>query len=125
MIGVFFLISLASFYILGTILGFVNVGVVHLFVKLYGGEGKYSDSYRAAIYGSTPAMLLFFIVPITGIWSLVLNIFGLSVNHNITKLRAFLAIFSAFLLYGVLSLGVVLILVMNGVQIIAPINVTA
>ena len=76
--------------------GFVWAAVMHLCVHLMGGRsGGFAGTYKAYVYGGTPATILG-VIPLLNIaaavWSFVLVIFALSSYHSLTKMRAFLAI---------------------------------
>jgi len=90
-------------FVIAPIFLFVTSGIIHLFVKLFKGSGKYSDTFRTLVYASTPSVI-FMVIPfvnaIAGIWTLVLSIFGLSINHKISKLKAFLVLLVAGLIIG-------------------------
>lgn len=83
------------------ILLFIVVGIRHLIAKLYKGKGKYSDTFRASVYSLTPQMLFFF-VPGMGIWTFILSLFGLSINHQISKWRAFLIHLTVWVLVAII-----------------------
>ena len=92
----FFLGGLAAaffiaMYIAGLVLTFVGAAILHAFAYLFGARKGYENTYKAMIYGSTPAVLLGwipFIGIIFGIWSLYLDIKGLSILHEISMGRA-------------------------------------
>lgn len=54
---------------LGIAFLFAFVGLLHLFAKLFGGHGKFADTYKALVYGSTPTF--FFTILLTVIFSIV------------------------------------------------------
>ncbi len=104
----FLYIALSLFvfdFIIIPITSFVGAGILHLFIKIYKGRGGYSDTFRAQIYSTTP-ILLFGFIPFVNfaavIWNFVLIIFGLSINHEISKLRAFLALLTPVILVIIL-----------------------
>lgn len=100
------------FFVIIPLMMFVGAGILHLFVKLYGGKGDYSDTFRASIYSSTPSVLLM-AIPILNfgamVWSFVLGIIGISLSHHISKLRAFLAYITPFLISGIIYFVFILI----------------
>ena len=82
-------------YIMGLVLSFVSVGIIHLFVKLMKGKGDYGATYKALIYASTPSMLLGwipYIGTIIGLYTLYLELKGVSILHKIGMGRALLAV---------------------------------
>jgi len=80
----------------------IGTGILHLFVKLYRGEGNYGDTFGATVYANTPQHVFFFILPIASIWSFVLSIFGVAIRHEISKLRAFLAIVTPAIIFALI-----------------------
>ncbi|MFH1802701.1 MAG: Yip1 family protein [archaeon] len=93
-------------FIVTPIILFVMAGIMHLFMKLFKGSGNYADTFRAFVYASTPSVILM-VLPLinvfVGIWSFILNIFGLSINHGFSKLRAFLALLVGGLVVGIIG----------------------
>ncbi|MDO8459480.1 MAG: Yip1 family protein [Nanoarchaeota archaeon] len=104
------------FFIINPLFIFISAVIVHLFMKLYGGSGKYRDTYKAIVYSSTPQMLFIFI-PFVGIWSFILSLFGLSTYHNVSKGRTFFAILSIFILMIILFLAMYILLLYLGVNV--------
>ena len=82
-------------YVTILFLPFVLAGLTHLSAKLLKGSGDYSASYRATIYGLTPANL-FSWIPIVGfipvLWSWAVTIKGISTLHEVSMVRAFLIV---------------------------------
>lgn len=89
------------FFVATPILVVTSTGILHIFVKLFRGQSNYSDSFKAEVYAATP-QILFFFIPGIGIWSFVLMLFGLSSYHNISKLRAFFAILTLWILIAII-----------------------
>ncbi|TAL52567.1 MAG: YIP1 family protein [Nanoarchaeota archaeon] len=54
---------------LGIAFLFAIIGILHLIAKLCGGHGKFADTYKALVYGSTPTF--FFTILLTIIFSIV------------------------------------------------------
>jgi len=100
MIPIFYVISLISI--------FVSSGIIHLFIKLVGGKGDYQKTFKAMVYSSTPSLLLAwipYIGPLFSLWALYLAIKGVSILHDISMGRAFLAVFLIpFILAFIISL---------------------
>src|SRR3989338_7305919 len=69
-------------YFLSLISIFISTFIIHLFVRLLKGKGRYVETFKAYAYGSTPSLLLGW-VPVIGIvfglWSIYLIIKGLSI----------------------------------------------
>lgn len=130
--GILFGSLLVFTYLIGTAFTFVFAVVHHLFARLYGGSGRFSETYKAMIYSMTPVLLfggtafLFNLVPMVGsilwavsfagfeIWTLVLLVIGISKNHNLSKARAFFVLLSVLLLGVLLVLALALLIVMQG-----------
>jgi len=74
---------------------FVLTGGLHLIVKLVGGKQGYHQTFKAFVYGFTPILLIgwipsrFVLIPIL-LYSLVLQIIGISKLQEISYLRAIL-----------------------------------
>ncbi len=88
---------------------FIGIAVIHAFVYVIGGgRGGYGATYKAMIYGATPAILLGW-VPVASILvflrSLYLEIRGLSKLHKITMWRALFAVLAPTLLIVLFILG--------------------
>ena len=98
---------LSIFTLIGfPIVTFIGAGIIHLFVKLFKGQGSYLDTYKAAIYSQTPTILLSFI-PIINmgvpIWSFIITLYGISTNHYISKTKAFFAIIAPIAILAALG----------------------
>src|SRR3989344_4501130 len=97
------------------ILIFLGTAVIHIFVYLFGGRGGYLNSFKSATYAATPALLLGWIPIIefiAGIYSaFYLYPKGLSILHDISFVRAFLAV----LLPAVIIISTILILAVVGI----------
>jgi hypothetical protein len=91
------------------VLVFIGAAWLHLFVYLLGGRRGYLQTLKAATFGSTPGML-FGWVPIigflAGIWSFVLGIFGLRELHDMTTVKAALAVILSILLVIVIAIAI-------------------
>lgn len=89
--AVLFVILLISL-IVGALIG---GAILHIFVYIVGGREGITQTIKAVMYGSTPA-LLFGWIPvigfIAGIWSLVLEIIGIRQLHGLTTGKAILAV---------------------------------
>lgn len=105
------------FFIIIPIMLFIGAGILHLFVKIYGGKGDYKDTFRVSVYSSTPSTLLAavpFLNFAATIWSFVLSIIGISFNHHISKLRAFFAYITITLITGIIYFVFILIFKQSG-----------
>ncbi|MBI3331866.1 YIP1 family protein [Candidatus Peregrinibacteria bacterium] len=105
---------LACLFLLGT---FVNSAVMHWMLRLFGGQGGFSDTYKAYVYGATP-QLLFMAVPYIGlvspIYMLYLQLTGMSVLHRVSVWRVLAAAICSMLLLFVLLFAPLLLLRMLG-----------
>ncbi len=90
-LGGLMIIFLILLYPATLLLTFLSVGFVHIFARLLKGRGNYAATYKALIYGNTPSYI-FGWVPVLGvvfsIYSIYLNIKGLSKLHDVSMLRA-------------------------------------
>ncbi|MBI2971661.1 MAG: YIP1 family protein [Candidatus Aenigmarchaeota archaeon] len=97
---------IALIWVLGILLNFLVVGFFHIFVMLLGGKEGYGATYRAFAYAATPTNL-FGWIPLIGIlfslWSLYLNVKGLSILQHMSTGRALAAI--------VIPIAIILILI--------------
>ncbi len=93
-------------FIFGIIGIFVSGAIFHIFVYLVGGRKGLSQTIKAVMYGSTPA-LLFGWIPIigmiAGIWSLVLEVIGIRQLHEITTGKAILAVVIMLVILGLIA----------------------
>ena len=91
---------------------FIGSGIIHLFIMLFNGKGTYMDTFKARVYGSVPSLLwaipmaaiilvisseiMIILVSILGIipgvYSLYLEVIGLSVLHKISRWKSLWAI---------------------------------
>ncbi|MBU0953305.1 MAG: YIP1 family protein [Nanoarchaeota archaeon] len=110
--GVVFIIGFYVFYLIST---FISAFIMHIFVLIGGGKQKYIATYKAAVYGTTPGVLLLWIPIINfiaGLWSWYLQIVGIATLHRVSMLRAFGITLIPIAILGVLfllGLGVSLI----------------
>jgi len=90
------------------LLTFILTEIYHLIIYVFGGLGKYADTYQIAVYGSTPFML-FGLIPFLNfvalLWAIVLHVVGLAETHDMSKVRAFFIILSVIVLGAVIWLG--------------------
>ena len=72
-------------YGLGLGFSFVNAGVLHIWIKIFGGKSKYSKTYQLYVYTSTPTLLLSwipFIGFLSSFYDLTLLIIGTPKIHK-------------------------------------------
>ena len=93
------------FFVLGIILMFISTGIIHVFARVFGGNGDYPATFKAMVYGATPSLLLGwlpFVGIIFAIYSLYLQIKGISTLHRVSMGRAFLIIFLIPMIIGII-----------------------
>ncbi|MDI6721351.1 MAG: YIP1 family protein [Candidatus Aenigmarchaeota archaeon] len=73
---------------------FIGVAISHLFVKIVGGQGSYTQTYKA--YAYSMSAIVFFWVPVANLLFVFLQLYnylvGLSMLHEISKKRALLSL---------------------------------
>lgn len=78
-------------YVVVLLSSFVGAGIIHLIAMLLKGKGNYAATYKAMMYANTPSSLLGWI-PLLGfvfsLYSIYLEIMGISKLHNVSMLRA-------------------------------------
>ena len=87
------------------VLVFFGAAWLHLFVYLLGGRRGYLETLKAITFGSTPAMLLGWIPfagLLSGIWSLVLGIFGIRELQDLTTIKTALAVILALMVIALI-----------------------
>jgi len=91
------------------IFAFIIATWLHLFVYLLGGRKGYLQTLKSVTFGSTPAMLLGwipFIGFLAGIWTIVLEIFGIRELQEMATGKAVLAVLIAFLVIVVIIIAI-------------------
>ncbi|RLF39789.1 MAG: hypothetical protein DRN21_03125 [Thermoplasmata archaeon] len=77
---------------------FISGAWLHLWVRLMGGKRRYAQTVKAVAYAQTPSLLfgwIPFVGFIFGIWSLVLEVFGIREMHEIPTEKAAIAVIAA------------------------------
>lgn len=103
--GNFFSLAIAKFspewfalkqfatYLLGLILIFLIVGLLHIWIKIFGGKNKYTKTFELFVYSETPP-LLFGWIPFLGgicfIWSVILLVIGTQQVHGLSRTKSIL-----------------------------------
>lgn len=95
-----FLISLA--------ISFVLAGLLHIWVRIFGGKEKYAKTYQLYVYSSTPKFIIgwipYYIVSlVVGIYSLILMIIGGQSFYGFSRKKSILV----FVGYIILSIVLV------------------
>jgi hypothetical protein len=102
---------------------------LHIFVYIAGGRKDIMQTEKAAIYGSTPFLLLGWIpvigLVIGGIWAIILTILGLRELQEITTGKAILAYVLALVIIFVILILIVGWLVIALMSGMAPSNAMA
>lgn len=102
-------IMIVMIIVFGIIGLFIGGAWLHLWVRLMGGKKGYHQTVKSMVYGDTPTFLLGwipFINFITGLWSLILLIFGIKELQEISTGKAALAVILAI----IIPVGVTIIL---------------
>lgn len=124
------LISLIGFFML--------TGMIHLFLRLIGGKGKYDDTLKGVVYAGTPqylwgivvglGYLLYFdnsnvimalgiVSVLFGLYSIVLEVIGMKILHKLSTMRAFLG---CFLLPALVVVAVLTLVVLFVIMVLLP-----
>ncbi|HSU72676.1 MAG TPA: Yip1 family protein, partial [Candidatus Binatia bacterium] len=78
-------------YFLTLIFSFIFVGILYLYVRIFGGKAGYAQTYNLWAYAQMPTLLFGWIPVVSffaGIWSLLLLIIGTSEVHQMSRMRA-------------------------------------
>ncbi len=94
---------------------FCFTGITYLCLSMFKGQGNYLDTFKAGVYGSTPALLWTVVQGVLSLavpgmqgnlslmmslgvvslafmlWSIYLEVIGLSLYHKVSGMRAFFA----------------------------------
>lgn len=81
---------------------FVSAAITHVFAQLFKGKGAFKETFGALVYAYTPYHILIFLAPITMIWSFVLSVFGISIRHEMSRMRAFFAVITPTIIFLVI-----------------------
>jgi hypothetical protein len=95
---------------------FINSGLIHLFIKMFKGQGTFSDSYKAFTYGTTPQLLLMgipFINQFSYFYMIYLQLNGLSKLHKISIWKAVFAYILADLILLIAIFGPIFIFIIS------------
>ncbi|MBT4651339.1 hypothetical protein HOC13_02335 [Candidatus Woesearchaeota archaeon] len=90
---------------------FVGAGVIHLFVRAFGGIKEYKETFKAMAYGSAPGVLSS--IPLLGwlasIYSVILQVIGLSERQKLSLARSVAAVLVPTVLFGAIFLGLAIL----------------
>lgn len=99
------------------IVSFIGALVSHLSIKILGGQGTFNDTYKIIAYSTALIFPTAIITPIPiagqfvpAIWSILINVFGFSILHNVSKARAFGAMLLSYFLFTVATIGLIFVL---------------
>lgn len=87
---------------------FIGAGILHIWLKIFGGEATYKKTFQLYVYSSTPAILLGFIPLLSfilWIWTMILLIIGSQRTHNLEKNKAILIISIPYVLINIIILA--------------------
>lgn len=100
-------------YLAGLALIFVIVGILHIWIMIFGGKNKYTKTYELVVYAGTPSML-FSWLPYIGmagpIWSLVLLIIGTQQVHKVSRTKAILMYVIPIVVFSLLAFFLTMLL---------------
>lgn len=97
------------FFVLGT-------GLLHVFVRLFGGQATYPELFRVLSHSSVICWLwLFVMVPVIGniintailIWGIVMTVIAVEAINNMSRTRALLAVLVPFVIAAIVVFTVV------------------
>ena len=103
---------------IGTTLGIIISGLwLHLWAYIVGARKGFEQTLKTVLYASTPTLLLgwtIVLMPVGAVWSIVLQIFGLTKLQGLTGERAVLAVLLPIvvILAAVFILGLAIIMTM-------------
>jgi hypothetical protein len=106
----FIIASCIFIFIIIPLFTFLFAGIIHLFVKLGNGDGRYKETYKAIVYSSTPSFLFFFLL-FPFIWSFVLQVIGISIYHNMSKFKAFCILLMPLLIFVLIIIGLIIFII--------------
>ena len=90
---------------------FVGAGVIHLFVRAFGGIKEYKETFKAMAYGSAPGVLSS--IPLLGwlasIYSVILQVIGLSERQKLSLSRSVAAVLVPTVLFWAIFLGLAIL----------------
>lgn len=103
-----FLILSALGYVLSLAFSFLWGAILHVWIMIFGGEGKYSESYNLYIYAITPRVLLSWIPFISffgWFWEVGLLIIGTQKVYGFSKTKAVLMYLIPALIYVIIVIA--------------------
>src|SRR3989344_4900264 len=92
-------------YVLSIPISFVYGALLHVWILIFGGKGRYAQSYQLYAYASIPSMIfgwIPYLLPFAIIYNVILMIVGTHHLHQLSKLRSALIFIIPLLLIGVI-----------------------
>ena len=108
-ISVLLFLTTIGIYLLMFIGTFIVPVAIHIFIKMFKGQGKYAETYRAFVYGATPTLLLYnipFIGKLARLYTIYLQTVGLSKLHKISIGKAAASWILGSILFTLLVVGI-------------------
>jgi hypothetical protein len=126
-----FILGLIGAFIWGIIMLAFGSIFLHIGAKIMGGRGDIADSFKSAVYASTPNLLLGWlaIIPVIGwligiivfLWMLALLFLGVRELHEMETTRAVIAVVIAAVLLLIVITIIAVILAILGIALIGGI----
>ncbi len=100
-------------YIFFVIDSFIVVALMHLGLRIFKGQGTFTQTFQVFVYSFTPTFL-FGWIPILGIlasiWTFILEIVGFATVHKVSRWRAFFGMILIPAIIFILIFGAMLVL---------------
>ncbi|MCK4714549.1 MAG: YIP1 family protein [Candidatus Aenigmarchaeota archaeon] len=113
------------FVLVAVAITFVSAGYLHVFVRLFGGRGRYQNTYKLTVYSAAPVAFLLLSLPaalispyivmvvavITSLWAFIIQVTGLARLHGMTPGRIALMILTMIFVTAVVAFIVAAVIV--------------
>ena len=86
-------VGIAIGFLVGIAIVFISTFLTHIFIKLFGGKGKYADTFRAYAYGMTPNYIFGTLISITFSFLISSTIVASSIGTNQSALGNIITVF--------------------------------
>jgi hypothetical protein len=119
MVGAF--LQIAFFFVIGIPLRYVFFGIQHILLKLVGGTGTFLQTVQVMIYGSTPGNVLGWIPCVGWVFDLVslVNILlGAKRVHNLSLLKAILAVIVIPILLAIAIIAIIVVFFASSIALL-------
>lgn len=95
-------------YIITILFTFIGAGLLHLWIKIFGGKANFVKTFQLSVYADTPRML-FGWIPLIGsivapIYGLIILVIGATVVYGFTNKKSFLVLALPAIIITVLAL---------------------